>query len=371
MQITYTRDQLRRMRLHHQRLNDASKSSSPADTVSALCALQSQEWSSAQLAIHARTSGITQADVKRAREVDRAFVLTWTLRGTLHLVAAADLRWQSALCGPGAIRATRRRYQELGLAERFREKALEAINEILSRKGALIRSELAKALAARGIPVEGQAIHHLVRFAALRGLICLGPEHDGDLAYVLLEDWLPGCTTDLAPEDPLGEFARRYLAAFAPVTGADFAKWSGLGAAAVRQAWQAVAAESVTVAIPGGEALMLKEQLEQIDNVPTEPRVRFLPRYDNYLLGYESRAFMVEDAYAKQVHPGGGLIRSCVTIDGEARASWKLEKRRKGARITVSPYEGLNANEVSHLEVEAESLGKFLNTTVELRVDCE
>ena len=115
MQITYTRDQLRRMRLHHQRLNDASKSSSPADTVSALCALQSQEWSSAQLAIHARTSGITQADVKRAREVDRAFVLTWTLRGTLHLVAAADLRWQSAALWSGRYPRDQAKVSRAGL----------------------------------------------------------------------------------------------------------------------------------------------------------------------------------------------------------------------------------------------------------------
>ena len=84
----------------------------------ALLALQSQEWPSAQLAMHARCPGVSQADVAQAREAERAFVLTWTLRGTLHLVPAADLGWLLELCAPGAIRSSKSRYQQLGLTER-------------------------------------------------------------------------------------------------------------------------------------------------------------------------------------------------------------------------------------------------------------
>ena len=68
---------------------------------------------------------------------------------------------------------------------------------------------------------------------------------------------------------------------------------------------------------------------------PLSRSVRLLPRYDNYLLGYASRAFMVADKYAKRVHPGGGLIRACVLVDSEARANWKLEKRGRRQRILV------------------------------------
>ena len=161
--------QLLHMRLCNQRLTAEAAGSDIDQVIHDLCALQSQEWPSAQLAIHARSDGITQGDVKRTREIERSFVLTWTLRGTLHLVAAEDLRWLIALCGSGAVRATRRRYQQLDLSKSVREAALEALQLILSREGALIRSELAPALAAHGIPVEGQAIHHLVRYAALRG----------------------------------------------------------------------------------------------------------------------------------------------------------------------------------------------------------
>ncbi len=362
-------EDLRRIRGHHQRLSNRSRSSSVAETARHLCALQSQEWASAQLAIQARARGITQADVIQARELERSFVLTWSLRGTLHLVAAEDIRWQLKLCGPGAIRGTRRRYEQLGLSETIREEALPAIESILNSEGALTRPELAEALAGRGIPVEGQAIHHLLRFAALRGLICLGPERAGDLTYALLDDWLPADAAEAMPAEPLAVFARRYLEAYAPATAADFARWSGLSKAQVKAAWGAIAAECVTVAIPTGEAQMLKAQLDHLDAAARERTARFLPRYDNYLLGYESRAFMVADAQAKQVHPGGGLIRACVIIDGEARAAWKLEKRRKSMRVAISPYEALSAADIRLLEAEAESLGSFLDARLELRVE--
>ena len=159
-------DQLRRLRLAHQGLAAKDRFDSAGAAVKRLCALQSQEWPSAQLAIAARTQDLTVGDVRRAREIDRAFVLTWSLRGTLHLVDRGDLGWQLALFGKRAISATRSRYHQLGLTETVRERALDAIAEVLANGSPLTRAELAAELAAYDIPVQGQAIHHLVRFAA-------------------------------------------------------------------------------------------------------------------------------------------------------------------------------------------------------------
>ena len=360
-------EQVRHVRARCQCLRPASRLNSPAAVVGKLFAMQAQEWASAQLAIAARSTGVTQADVTHAREVKRSFVLTWALRGTLHLVPAEDVHWLNALCGPGAIRGTRRRYQQLGLSEEIREEALGEIQDILQSEGALTRPELARSLAGRGIPVAGQAIHHLVRFAALRGMICLGAEVNGSLTYALLDDWLPAESAP-PPADPPAELARRYLAAYAPATQADFKRWSGLSTAQVKAAWAAVTTESVLVALPDGDALMLERQIDALAAPPPKPIVRLLPRYDNYLLGYESRAFMVADAYAKRVHPGGGMIRSCVLINGEAKANWQLEKRRAGIRVLVEPFEALDDADLPRLEAEVQSLGRFLNTNAELRL---
>ena len=368
MSLQLTWKQARQLRTRRQLLHNASRGSSAAGIVRRLFAPQSQEWSSAQLAIHTRSRDLTQADVVHAREVERAFVLTWSLRGTLHLVPAEDIRWQLELCAPPAIRGTRSRYKQLGLTEDVREKALEAIKDSLSGENALTRAQLADALGARGIPAAGQAIHHLVRFAALRGLICLGAEVDGDLSYALLDEWQPAAMAAPVPADPLAELGRRYLAAYAPATMADFKRWSGLSMAQAKAAWAAIEHECVRAALPEGEALMLERQLDQLDAAPNEPSLRLLPRYDSYLLGYESRAFVVAEKYGKRVHPGGGLIRACLLVDGDARANWKLEKRRAGIRVLVEPFETLESSILPQLEAEVESLGCFLNRDAELRV---
>lgn len=140
-----TMDDLRHLRLRHQWLGQREERSA-AQVVRRLCALQSQEWAAAQLAIQARSKNIAQADIQHARETERSIALSWSLRGTLHLVAANDLRWLLDLCGEGVIRSTRRRYQQLGLTEAIREEALEAMRAILEREGALNRAELAAAL---------------------------------------------------------------------------------------------------------------------------------------------------------------------------------------------------------------------------------
>ena len=361
--------QLRRLRLQNQQLADASRSTSTALVVRRLCALQSQEWPSAQLAIAARSVSITREDVKRARESDRSFVLTWSLRGTLHLVAAEDIGSQLALVAPRVIRQTGSRYKQLGLTEQIREKALDHVAEILAQDGPLIRAELADKLRTRGIPVAGQAIHHLVRYAALLGLICLGPERVGDLTYVLLSEWLPDYQPLEATDELLPIFARRYLRAYGPATSADFARWTGINARRADAAFEAIAGECVACESPVGEVSLLLQQLEQPPATATEPTVRFLPRYDNYLLAYKSRDFMVDAAQAKKVHPGGGLIRACVVSDGVAVANWKLEQQRKTARIVVSPFEKLDTSLLPPIETEVGNLARFLGRAIDLRIE--
>lgn len=367
MELTFSRQQLQHIRLRHQGLSAASRADSASEVARRLVALQAQELPAARLAIHARARGIRQADIAQAREEERSFVLSWCLRGTLHLVAAEDIGWLLALCGAGAIRATNSRYQQLGLSEPIRERALDEIQRILSRDAALPRAELAAKLAEKHIPTAGQAIHHLVRFAALRGLVCLGPEIDGDLTYTLLADWLPAALQPRLPADPAAELARRYLAAYAPATLADFARWSGLGKRAALNAWAAVASECAAVSLPDGDGRMLVAQAEPLVE-PPPASARFLPRYDNYLLAYARRDFMVAAEHIKKVQPGGGLIRACALINGQARASWKLETRLKRARLTIMPYARLSAGERALLAAEAEQLGAFLGSPLDMRV---
>ena len=71
----------------------------PAAVAGALLAVQAQDLRAARLALRARAASLTAADVDRALE-ERTIVVTWLMRGTLHLVRAEDEGWLRMLTAP-------------------------------------------------------------------------------------------------------------------------------------------------------------------------------------------------------------------------------------------------------------------------------
>lgn len=367
--IKLTLESLRRLRLQAQGLNTESLFNDVAQVTRNASGLQSQELPAATLAVRARTGGLTAEDVRHAREVSRSIVLTWTMRGTMHLVAAEDVGWQLRLFGALFIHKRERRYRQLGLDDATRRNAAHLIRNVLGNRGPLNRAELAQVLDKHGIPIEGQAIAHLVGYAALEGIICFGPERHGKPTYVLMEDWVN--TEDdraFSERQLVAELTRRYLRAYGPAAPSDMVSWSGLTAGQIRAGFEAISNDLVEVEIPDGTAWMLKDQAEYSEHVSMERNVRLLPRYDNYLLGYQSRDFMVQESFAKEVHPGGGLIRSVVIVNGQVIAVWQLEQKRGTAIITVQPFEPIDATLTPYLEAEVRDIGRFLQTEVLLSI---
>ena len=65
--------------------------------VADLCGLHAQVTSSAELTLWARGDGLDRDAVRRAFWEERPLVKTWALRGTLHLLPAAELPlWMAA-----------------------------------------------------------------------------------------------------------------------------------------------------------------------------------------------------------------------------------------------------------------------------------
>ena len=62
----------------------------PVDVAERLLAVQGQDPRGARLAVRARTSGLTAADVDRELTEERSLLITWLNRGTLHLVRSED-----------------------------------------------------------------------------------------------------------------------------------------------------------------------------------------------------------------------------------------------------------------------------------------
>ncbi len=80
-----------------------------------LLAVQGQDARGARLAIRARSSGLTRADVDRALSDERSLLITWLNRGTLHLVCSEDYPWLHALTAPLLKTGNARRLAEEGV----------------------------------------------------------------------------------------------------------------------------------------------------------------------------------------------------------------------------------------------------------------
>ncbi len=307
------------------------------------------------------------------------------MRGTLHIIPSEDHEWLTALLGPPAFSAGRGRRRELGLDEKTLNKAHAHAVDTLTAEGPLTRQQLGERLAAHDIPVENQALHHIVRAGGFLGLFTHGPLRDGKTeTFVAADSWLAGIERpELSREEALARLAGRYIRAFGPSTPRDFAVWSGLPLRDARAGWESIEGELVEVEaagermwvhgdgphpnpLPGGEGT---------ERIPGgEGIVRLLGFFDTYLLGYRGRGLAVAPEHLSRVNAGGGMIRPVVTIDGLAVATWSWTRLSGGRRleIGVEPFAGLEgalspswAQEAVRGEVE--DIGRFLGVGAWLR----
>jgi hypothetical protein len=324
--------------------------------VERLLAAQAQELRAARLALRARGTGFTAADVDRALSVHRSLVVGWLCRGTLHLVCREDYSWLLGLTGPPQSARSRRRLGEEGVSAADAERAVAVIEKALADEGPLGRPELAERMAARGIRTEGQATPLLLNLAAMRGVSVLGPVRDGTQLFALTRDWLgaaPPATLAGADRDrALAELARRYLAGHGPATEADLAAWAGLPLRDARAGLRAIAAELVEM----GDGLV---ELAGRGRSPARLPARLLPAFDPYLLGWKDRSFAIPPRQARRVHPGGGILRAVATVDGVAIGTWSRRRRGDGVEVAIEPFAALPPAAARALRAEAADVERF------------
>ena len=328
-----------------------------ADVVGRLLAVQAQDLRATRLALRARSSGLTAADVDAALTAERSVVVAWLMRGTLHLVGRDDYPWLLGLTAPTRLATSRRRLAQEGVSADEAERAVSIVARALADDGPLTRPQLAERIAAQGIRTEGQATPHLLMLAALRGVAVLGPlREDGGHAFAPARDWLGTAPpTELAGAErgvALAELARRYLAAHGPAAPADLAAWSGLALRDARAGLEAIAAE---LTVRGDDLVDVAVREPTPEAIPA----RLLAAFDPYLLGWKDRAFAVPTRYAKRVHPGGGMLRATATVDGRAVGTWSSA----GGRPKLEPFGRLPAGAGAALATEADDVARFVATS--------
>jgi len=338
----------------------------PVEAVRRVGALQAQDARALRLAIRARTTGVDAPAVQRALAEPGRLVVTWLMRGTLHAVPAGDVRWLLALLRP-ARSSGRTRRLALGLDDHLLDTALPIAVELLAA-GPLTRSELADRLRAAGVPLgPGQAPAHLLSVAAREGLVCRGPDRDGEPTYVRLSDWLAGAepVEPVERDDALARLARRYLTGHGPAGAADLAAWSGLPLRDARTGLGALAAagEVEGVRIGGAPAYWLPGEPS-----PEDRTVRLVPAFDEYLLGYRGRALALDAAHAHRIQAGGGIVHPAVLLGGRIIGTWRQRRGDGGLIVAVEPFRRLPRSTRAALAAEAADIGRFLGVPARLEV---
>ncbi|HWC25390.1 MAG TPA: winged helix DNA-binding domain-containing protein [Solirubrobacteraceae bacterium] len=311
--------------------------------------VQAQELSHARLAFRPRcTPRVVASDVDVALR-ERALVWTWAMRGTLHLVRAADAGWLIGLLGPIFAARGRPRRLALGLDDARCERALDLLRDLLAAEGPQTRA----ALAAR-LPIDpvGQAPAHLLAYAALRGVVCRGPPAGREPTYVLLEQWLGAAPATVDEERALAQLARRYLAGHGPATAEDLAAWSGIGLRRARRALEQIGRSQLR----GEDGRYTLRGAPATAHRGDRRHVVLLAHFDPYLLGYASRELALDPRFAHRVQAGGGFGRPAILIAGRVAGTW-----RRTGRDWLEPFEPLTDDDVAAaLERERDDVERFL-----------
>lgn len=297
-----------------------------AQAVHGLLAVQAQDGRGARLAVRARSIGLTAASVDRALTDERALVVSWLNRGTLHLVTADDYWWLHRLLTPRQVAGNERRLRQEGVSPRDAARGVAVICRAIDADGPQTRSQLRARLQQAGVPTGGQALVHVLSAASIHEQVLRGPVVGAEQAFVPAASWLGTPPAELPRDDALARLAERYLTGHGPAAPDDLATWAGIPLGEARTAFDAVAPRTVRVA----EGLVDLEGRE----VPAPlPEPRLLGPFDPLLHGWKSRSLFLGPH--KSVVTTNGVFRPVALVDGRVVATWSLP----GGVPTLRPLE--------------------------------
>lgn len=296
-------------------LLDRAESRTPLEIARHMLAVQAQNLRQARFAIRARSKGLTVADVDRAFN-EREIVITWLNRGTLHITPAEDYPWLLALTAVRQHTSSQTRLRQLGVSPRQEQKGIELMLKALAGNGPMTRPQIGELLAGRGIPTKANALTHIIFEAALHGKVVMGPMHGKRHAVALTADWL-GKQPRVDRDTALAELARRYLRSRGPANATDLAYWAGINLGDARRGFGAIERE---LAAAGDGLAVLKDAQRR---APRAIPPRMLAGWDDWLLSWKDRSFVVRDHHVGDLIPGGGLFHPALTVDGLVVGSWR------------------------------------------------
>ncbi|SEG88027.1 Winged helix DNA-binding domain-containing protein [Thermomonospora echinospora] len=324
------------------------------DAIAHLCGLQAQEPQEPFVGLWSRLRAFDPA-VLSDLLVGRSVVRTHLMRRTVHLLTADDvLAWRArhdAMLRQRVLGTYRHELAGIDLDE------LAAAGRAVMADGRpRSMAELARALTERWPTSEPRALGEML-IAALLPMVQLPPRGlwrtRAGVRNMLLSSWLGREIDPPSPDgsDPVGQaLVRRYLAAFGPAATADLRAWCGL--AGLPAAVTAIRQELVTFRDERGRELLDLPDAPRPDPDTPAP-VRFLPAFDNAILGYHDRSRIIDDAH-RGLSVAGARV---VLVEGRVSATWIVQ----AGTVVVTPLRRFSRADCTAVAEQGRALASFLS----------
>ena len=353
--------EITRLRLQNQRLS-ATTFKTPAEVVSYLGAVQSQDYAGAKWALAQRMQTVSDAALEKAFS-DGSVLRTHVLRPTWHFLAPKDIRWILKLSAPRVHAVNAFMYRQTGIDRANIKKSYTVMEKSLRGNKHLTRSELGSALAKAGIMAEGVRLGYFMMSAELDGVICSGARRGKQFTYALLEERVPP-VKDLTRDQALAELTGRYFRTRGPATLQDFTWWSGLTMADAKRGIEMVKSKFRQEAM-NGQTYWLAESMP--DTAAKSPAVYLLPNYDEYFVGLKDRSAIGEVAGRNNIlKDNPSVMAHVIILDGQMVGGWKRTFEKKKVIVALDPITKLTGPEKQAVAEAAERFGKFLGLPFEL-----
>ena len=306
-----------------------------------LVGMQAQNPHDPYYGLWARIDGFDPSELSGMIE-RREAVRGALMRGTLHLAMTDDYLFLRSLLQPtlAAVLGSTSFARDTVDVDRD---ALLAYGRALLDKEEMTRAQLGPLLGERwpGVPAASlaQVVTYLVPMVQVppRGLW----GRSGPSAWATVESWTGRSVPDGA--DPR-RLVRRYLEAFGPASVSDIRVWSRLNG--LREVIDQMRSElEVRTGEDGSELLDIPDGVIVDADVPAPPR--FLPEYDNVLLGHADRSRFFVDG----ITPIGWVGN--LLVDGLFSGWWKIGRKGEETHLEVHLLRKVPRAEMKAVEKEA------------------
>ncbi|GLQ54199.1 winged helix DNA-binding domain-containing protein [Devosia nitrariae] len=345
-----TRRQLNRATLARQMLLE--RADRPiAETIAFLLGPQAQISEGPYQALWSRLRGFRHQELTRLIE-DKTLLRATSMRGTLHLHTVPDMVGIRKLVQPVLDRMWQSNF-----AKRFgdgnRPAVIRAGRRLLD-KGPMTANALRKGLVKRFPEPDPLSMTVLLQVSDI--LVQIPPTRIWGSGHAPILTRIGNWIEPPKPAITRRELVLRYLAAFGPASVADMQTWCGL--TKLDADFAAVRNQLITFADETGRTLY------DLPDAPRPPAdtaapVRFLPVYDNVILGYADRSRIIDAADVGRLLQGE-TNRGSVLIDGMVGASWGFSRTKAGATLDIRVGSPLVGRDKAALEAEAEAFVGFM-----------